>query len=284
MDPTTPPPLLATLRRQYPQAFPDDPDAVMPLAIGIREALAAEGHDLEAVRAALAHYTGSAAYQRALAEGTKPRIGLDGQPVGPVSHAERQKAAHYLEHPGKPYRRRRQRHGKKAHARILETLHMKAVQTKLAITLQNDSFRQCLDHATEGAATVPIAVDINGREFTAHLNPASFRKAVAAFREAGQPVVVVEGVINLDAQEPRIDSAHVRVKDKKPPNRPKPQATPAPAPDPKPAPATSGKPAPVVTVAKSRAPAQPQPPAEPPQPTPSPLGKPKLSLKPKPKP
>ncbi|SMF94621.1 ProQ/FINO family protein [Methylomagnum ishizawai] len=284
MDPTTPPPLLATLRRQYPLAFPDDPDAVLPLAIGIRETLVAQGHDLEAVRAALAHYTASAAYQRALADGTQPRIGLDGQPVGPVSPAERHKAAHHLEHPGKPYRRRRQRHGKKAHARILETLRMKAVQTQLAITLQNDSFRQCLDHATEGAATVPIAVDINGREFTAHLNPTSFRKAVAAFREAGQPVVVVEGVIKLDAQEPRIDSAHIRVKDKKPPNRPKPQATPAPAPDQKPAPATSGKPVPVVTVAKSRAPAQPQPPAQPPQPTPSPLGKPKLSLKPKPKP
>ena len=79
--PESPETLLAELSERYPGAFPSDPEAVMPLAINIHKKLVAAGYDRKAVAGALGPYASAPAYLAALAAG-KPRVNLDGEPMG----------------------------------------------------------------------------------------------------------------------------------------------------------------------------------------------------------
>lgn len=95
---------LDQLRERYPNCFTRDPDAIRPLTVGIQHTLRAALAEDEAfketpnwlLRQALAFYTRSGPYLRAVVEG-RPRIDLDGREVGEVTEQQRDHAKAQLE-------------------------------------------------------------------------------------------------------------------------------------------------------------------------------------------
>lgn len=218
--PKTPAPFLSELSKRHPLAFPVDPAAVMPLAINIHKKLIAAGHDRQAVSVALRQHVSSPAYLAALAAG-KPRVNLDGEPVGHVSEIHQAEARAALENPNTRHKRPAQRspialtgtlspsqapNRKKS----MPVLELTVAQAKIAFTLDTAAFRAALDMDTAGAKTVPVTLRAGDRTYTAQLNPKSFRKAQAAFREAANPVVSISGNLIGNA----IEAAGIQVFDK----------------------------------------------------------------------
>ena len=89
-------------------------------------------------------------------------------------------------------------------------IELTAVQAKIAFTIDPETFRAVLDVDSAGAKSVAVAVAVEGKKYTAQLNPKSFRKAQAAFREAANPVASVSGNLKGSA----IESAGIQVFDK----------------------------------------------------------------------
>jgi ProP effector len=91
--------LQATLRARFPAAFPENPRALRPLKIGIRDdlltALGGEA-DERILHRLLDQHTRRIAYLRALTRAPH-RIDLKGQPVQPVDEHSRTLAAQKLE-------------------------------------------------------------------------------------------------------------------------------------------------------------------------------------------
>ena len=84
---------LAALKEQYPAAF----EKAHPLKIGVRDELAATtGISRTRLGRTLRYHTRRPAYLAALAAGGT-RIGLDGEPAGEITEAERAAAAAALE-------------------------------------------------------------------------------------------------------------------------------------------------------------------------------------------
>jgi sRNA-binding protein len=210
---------LAELRERYPKAFPLDPEAVMPLMLHVHKKLIAAGYDRKAVSAALGQYVNAPAYLKTLAAG-KPRVNLDGEPVGFVSEVHQTDAKEKLENPAarktwKP-RPRISLAGTIAPSQEppkrtpMPQIELTAVQAKIAFTIDTETFRAVLNVDTTGAKSVTTAVMVEGKKYVAQLNPKSFRKAVTAFREAANPVVTISG--NLKGNS--IEAAGIQVFDK----------------------------------------------------------------------
>jgi sRNA-binding protein len=261
--------ILPELRERYPKAFPKNPEAVMPLQIGLHKQLIEAGYDRRALFKAFKFYTNSRAYLAALAAG-KPRVNLDGEPVGPVSEEHQQEAAAELANPGtrvplqttsqpKPIALAGQIDASKSQPQQktpMTPISLKGLQAKISVTIDSATFSATLKVDTMGAKSVPVVIDIAGKAYTANLNPKSFRKAQAAFQEAAQPVVSISGTLKGDV----IDGAGILVFDKGGKAASAEVKAPAKAPEPEAAASAEAK-APEPEVAGS--------------------GRPKLSLKPK---
>ena len=89
---------LASLQAAFPAAFPTDPAAVRPLALGVRATLEAAGiaGGRTPLHSALWRWCRQPAYLAALAE-DRPRINLDGTDAGPVAPEHQAAAAAWLE-------------------------------------------------------------------------------------------------------------------------------------------------------------------------------------------
>ena len=208
--------LLAELRERYPKAFPSDPEAVMPLAIRIHQALAAAGYSRKAVEKALGVYVATPAYLAAVAA-CKPRVNLDGVPAGKVSEVQRVLAEAKLQNPAATMAELatvvlagRIDQPEPQQKKKMAQIELSAFQAKIAFTIDPETFRAALEVDSVGAKTVPAAITVDGRKYTADLNPKSFRKAQAAFREAANPVVAISG--NLKGT--KVESAGIQVFDK----------------------------------------------------------------------
>ena len=87
---------LIALRTLFPAAFPTDPAAVRPLAIGTWGALAGAGiASRTTLHRALWRWCRQPEYLAAIAEG-RPRINLDGTDAGPVAPEHQAQAAERL--------------------------------------------------------------------------------------------------------------------------------------------------------------------------------------------
>jgi sRNA-binding protein len=209
--------LLAELRERYPKAFPAEPEAAMPLAIHIHKALIADGYARKAVAESLGLYANAPAYLAALAAG-KPRVGLDGEPSGEVTAAQRELAAAQLENPGVRKAKwpaialagRIDNPQEPQKKKPMPQIELTAVQAKVAFTIDSETFRAVLDVDSVGAKSVLVAIAADGKKYNAQLNPKSFRKAQAAFREAANPVVSISGNLKGGA----IESAGIQIFDK----------------------------------------------------------------------
>lgn len=218
--------LLYELRERYSKAFATDPGAVMPLMLRVHKKLIRAGYDPKAVSAALREYISTPAYLEALAAG-KPRIDLDGEPVGFVSEKHQADARTWLESPdGRPSEAWKLRKYPKSPAVVLSgtleqskeppkkttmpTLEFTGTQAKIAITIDAATFRAALDLDAVGAKAVPIVISVDGKKYTAQLNSKSFRKAQTAFREAANPTVSISGNLKGNA----IEAAGIVVFDK----------------------------------------------------------------------
>lgn len=213
--------LLDELRERYPKAFPTDPEAVMPLMLYVHKVLIRAGYLQGAVSAALRGYVNSPAYLQALAAG-KPRVNLDGEPVGFVSEAHQADAQARIENPDA----RRLAKQAKAPAialagtidqpqeppqrKPMPTIELTATLAKIAVTIDPAAFRAVLDVDTVGAKSVPVAIAVDGKKYLAQLNSKSFRKAQVAFKEAANPTVSISG--NLKGNS--IEAAGIQVFDK----------------------------------------------------------------------
>ena len=88
---------LIALQTLFPAAFPTDPAAVRPLAIGTWGALAGAGiASRTTLHRALWRWCRQPEYLTAIAEG-RPRINLDGTDAGPVAPEHQAAAAAWLE-------------------------------------------------------------------------------------------------------------------------------------------------------------------------------------------
>lgn len=209
--------LLSELRERYPKAFTADPEAVMPLAVRIHKQLAAAGYNFIAVKKALGVYVTVPAYLAALAAG-KPRVDLDGEPIGEVTEAQRELARFRLENPGASEAERMpiglagsiDKPHEPPQRKTMPQIEFTAVQAKIAFTIATETFRAALDVDAMGARTVPVTISVEGKKYVAQLNPKSFRKAQAAFREAANPMVAISG--NLKGNS--VESAGIQVFDK----------------------------------------------------------------------
>jgi hypothetical protein len=209
--------LLAELRGRYPQAFPADPQAPAPLALGIHKRLAAAGHGGGAMAALLAAYARAPAYLAALAAG-QPRVGLDGEPAGEVTEAQRALARSLLDalgaEPGKRLSISLAGAAGATHPpqskRPMPQIELTAALAKIALAIDPEAFRAVLDVDSAGAKAVLVAVAADGKQYTAQLNPKSFRKAQAAFREAANPAVSLSGTLKGSV----VESAGIQVFDK----------------------------------------------------------------------
>ena len=212
--PKPPEALLAELRERHPKAFPADPEAPVPLATYIHKKLIAAGYDRQAVAAALGLYVNTPAYLAAVAAGGR-RVRLDGEPAGEVAEAHRQFAREQLENPAakprlKPVRLAGRIDQPQAQKKPMPQIQLTALQAKVAFTIDAETFRAALDVDSVGAKTVPVAIAVDGKTYTAQLNPKSFRKAQATFREAVNPVVSISGNLKGNA----VESAGIQVFDK----------------------------------------------------------------------
>ncbi len=207
--------LLAELCGRYPKAFSTDPAQVVPLQIKIHKKLAAAGYSREAVASALGLYTAAPAYLAALAAG-KPRINLDGEPAGKVTKGQQEVAKARLENPAarKPKQSAVNLAGQidkpQTQKNPMPQIELTALQAKIAFTIDTETFRAALEVETTGAKTVPVTIAVEGKKYTANLNPKSFRKAQAAFKEAANPVVSISG--NLKGGV--VEAAGIQVFDK----------------------------------------------------------------------
>ena len=89
-------------------------------------------------------------------------------------------------------------------------IELTAVQAKIAFTIDSETFRAALDVDSMGAKSVSVTIVVDGKKYTAQLNPKSFRKAQAAFNEAANPVVSISGNLKGSA----VESAGIQVFDK----------------------------------------------------------------------
>jgi hypothetical protein len=89
-------------------------------------------------------------------------------------------------------------------------IELAAIQAKIAFTIDPETFRAVLDVDSVGAKSVEVTIVAESKKYTAQLNPKSFRKAQAAFREAANPVASVSG--NLKGNT--IESAGIQIFDK----------------------------------------------------------------------
>ncbi len=215
--------LLPELRERYPKAFAADPEAVMPLMLRVHKPLIRAGYDAKAVRAALCEYVSAPAYLEALAAG-KPRVNLDGEPVGLVSEAHQTAAQGWRESPGgrppllwKKMKRPAvalvgviDQHQEAPKKKPMPIIEFTATLAKIAVTIDPETFRAALDVDTVGAKAVPVTIAVDGKKYTAQLNSKSFRKAQAMFREAANPTVSISGNLKGNA----IEAAGIVVFDK----------------------------------------------------------------------
>lgn len=203
--PPTPDQALDELRRQYPGAFPADPDAIHPLALNTHQRLAGAGHDPAAVAAALRAYTATPAYLRAVADG-RSRVDLDGEPAGPVHPAHQDTARARLAYPDLAFsstraaRRALERGGRvepppPSGPKVLEPLVLRArgdIGVKLVVNRRTwGAHAQSLD--AQGAKTVSLLFEGGGRLWRAEVPAKTLRAAQQAFQEARAPAVVVTG-------------------------------------------------------------------------------------------
>jgi sRNA-binding protein len=217
----TPETLLTELCERYPKAFFAEPEAVMPLAIHIHKKLVAAGYDWKAVAESLGLYANAPAYLAALAAG-KPRVNLDGEPVGKVTENQREEARAELEKPGT--RKPRSALGKmrsialagqivnpdEPQKKPMSQIEFTTIQVKVAFTIDTETFRAALDVDSMGAKSVPVTIMVDGKKYTAQLNPKSFRKAQVTFREATNPMVLISGNLKGTA----VESAGIQIFDK----------------------------------------------------------------------
>lgn len=214
MTEPTPETLLAEWQERYPKAFPAD--GPRPLTLGIHYHLKNAGYDIERVKEALAAYTSRPAYLKALVAEDAARVNLKGKSKGRVSELHREMARHRLENPDAPrpawpiQLTGQLQAPPKPERKKMATIQLTAVQAKVAFTIDAATFRAVLDVDSTGAKTVPVAIQSGDKTYTAQLNPKSFRKAQAAFREAMNPAVSISG--NLKGYT--IESAGIQIFDK----------------------------------------------------------------------
>ena len=214
-DSKPPEALLAELRERYPKTFHTNPAVVVPLAVKIHKKLVAAGYNRQAVAEALGLYVSSPAYLAALAAGTR-RIDLGGEPAGEVTEAHRQFAREQMENPAAakprigPVRLAGKIDKPQQQKKPMPQIELAAVQAKIAFTIDAETFRAALDVDSAGAKSVQVSIAVDGKKYAAQLNPKSFRKAQAAFREAANPVVSISGNIKGGA----VESAGIQVFDK----------------------------------------------------------------------
>lgn len=195
--------LLARLRATFPVFR-----YRLPLMVGIHLQLQEQGFDPNLVRLALMHHVRSKPYLQNLAA-SLPRHDLSGVAVCDVVEQHRQHATFTLN----PALARQA--GTRA-PNALDEITMRANSLKVTAVIAD--FDRHLGHKTEGAASVPIRVEVAGAHVTASLNPKSFRKAQAAYKEikaaGGEASVVVSG--QLDIAERKIIAAGIAVQPKTP--------------------------------------------------------------------
>lgn len=207
--------ILAEFRERFPKAFPAEPDPPVPLAIRVHKQLTSLGYPFMAVRKALALHVGTPAYLKALAAGGV-RVNLDGGPAGEVSEEHRELARAQLEAPAAKRPKTplalagRIDPSKQPQSKTMPQIELTAALAKIAFTIDPETFRAALDVDSVGAKAVPVAIAVDGKKYAASLNPKSFRKAQAAFREAANPVVSISG--NLKGNT--VEAAGIQVFDK----------------------------------------------------------------------
>lgn len=197
--------LLRKLREQF-QVFAE----FKPLKLGIHGDLAArQVAPSDELRNVLARQTRDRRYLRNVVAGG-PRYDLDFHPSGLVSIAERRFAA------GRLGLKTTSIPGMEAETRAkppIEELIMQANTIKVSLTITD--FERHLDVVSTGASSVPVIVETSGGTLKATLNPKSFRKAQAAFKELnGQAAVLISG--EFDIAGGTIKSAGIMVQPKKP--------------------------------------------------------------------
>jgi hypothetical protein len=213
----TPEALLNYLREQFPATFPPEGKPPVPLMVGIRERLVKRGYAPDLLDTFLEAYVTATAYLEAVAAG-QHRVNLLGELKNVPSKGQREQARQKLADPSLPRLKKPPvvaLSGEIAPAppsekKTVPTFELTALQAKIAFTIDAETFRKVLDVDSVGAKTVPVSIVAEGRKYTANLNPKSFRKAQAAFREATQPVVTISG--NLKGQV--VESAGIQVFDK----------------------------------------------------------------------
>ena len=207
--------LLAELRERYPMAFFADPEAILPLAIKIHKQLVTAGYNFVAVKNALGLYVNSPAYLAALIAG-KPRIGLDGEPAGEVTEEQREIARARLENPDAIKQKLSAINlagsidKTEPQKKLMAQIELTAAHAKITFIIDSETFRLALDVDSTGAKSVPVAIAVDGKKYTAQLNPKSFRKAQSSFREAANPAVTITGNLKGGA----VESAGIQVFDK----------------------------------------------------------------------
>lgn len=232
--------LLAQWKAQFP-VFRDH----QPLAISTRKQMAALGLlESPLVLQALAQHVRSNAYLGALAAGGR-RFNLDGSPERTITAVHAQCAAQMLagELPrfGRPASPSQPAH--KPH--LLETLEMQTRSVKATLVVTD--FAKHLGIDSSDTSNVPVKLQTPSGAVKAALNPKSFRKAQATFKEHdGNVNVIVTG--ELDLGKLTLESAGIVVQPKSPKEKQAAgESTTTPA-----ASAPEQKPAPLVIVKKKR--------------------------------
>jgi hypothetical protein len=200
--------LLAQWKAQFP-VFRDN----QPLAISTRKEMALRGLlESPAALQALVQHVRSDEYLGALASGGH-RFNLDGSVERIINPAHVQSAARILagELPrfGKPAATPQPAH----EPHILETLEMQTRSVKATLVVTD--FAKHLGIDSSGASNVPVKLQTPSGAVMAALNPKSFRKAQATFKEHdGNVNVIVNGELDLDKL--KLESAGIVVQPKSP--------------------------------------------------------------------
>ena len=163
-------------------------------------------------RQALRHHVRSDEYLGALAAGGS-RFNLDGSTERATSATHAQGAAQMLAgelprlakpvSPAKPVPKRH----------LLETVEMQTRNSKATLVVTD--FAKYLDVDSSGASSIPVKLQTPSGVAMAALNPKSFRKAQATFKEHdGNVNVILTG--ELDLNKLRLESAGIVVQPKSP--------------------------------------------------------------------
>jgi hypothetical protein len=200
--------MLAEFRERFPNAFAAEDAPQRPLALGIHKELKKAGFTFMGVQKAMALLARNPAYLAAVAAGGV-RVGLDGEPTGEVTEAQREVARANLEQlaAGVVLAGRFE---KPVERKTVAQIELTGLNAKIAITIDAESFRAVLQLDSLGAKAVPVAVVAGGKKYLASLNAKSFRKAQAAFQEAANPMVSISGNLKGDI----VESAGIQVFDK----------------------------------------------------------------------